>query len=156
MNRFSSFTATLLGVAVLSSSSAAKPVAIPEKRFDFIDTYCLDCHDSASEKGDVNLEFESIDWTSPESQHLWEKVHQVVEEGMMPPPKKKQPSAQDRKALVDWIDESLAANVEIGTTGPRRLSATEYEKTVRSVFEMPDFKLPMGFPSDKVRNCCMK
>lgn len=139
---------TLAGVVALSSFAMAEPIAIPEKRFDFIDTYCIDCHDSASKKGEVDLEFETIDWNSPKNQKLWEKVHQVVEEGMMPPAKKKQPSAYDRKAMVKWIDESLAKHVEIGTTGPRRLSAAEYEKTVRSVFEMPDFKLPMGFPSD--------
>lgn len=140
--------ATLAGVVALPSFVLAKPIAIPDARFDFIDTYCIDCHDSASEKGDVSLELDSIDWTSPKSQKLWEKVHQVVGEGMMPPAKKKQPSAQEKTAMVEWIDESLAKHVEIGTTGPRRLSSAEYEKTVRSVLEMPDFKLPLGFPSD--------
>ncbi|NRB77042.1 MAG: hypothetical protein HRU46_22005, partial [Verrucomicrobiales bacterium] len=43
--------------SVPQTTSAGEPeVHFPEKHFDFLEKYCLDCHDSLTEKGEVNLE----------------------------------------------------------------------------------------------------
>ena len=39
------------------SAQAEKPQAIlPEKNFDFLANYCLNCHDEEKQEGKVNLE----------------------------------------------------------------------------------------------------
>ena len=35
-----------------------------------------------------------------------------------------------------------------GGTLPRRLNNQEYQNTIRQLFNLPEFKLPMGFPHD--------
>ena len=137
-----------LSVFICGSLAESIATPIPEKPFALIEKYCLDCHDSDTEKGDINLDVESIDWTSAESQHLWERVLKAMDEGMMPPAKKKQPTAAEREELSLWLDSSLLKNIAINRTPPRRLSNTEYETTIKQLFEQHDFKLPVGFPPD--------
>ena len=122
--------------------------AIPEKQIAFLERYCLECHDSLSEKGDINLEALTVDWKSAESHHLWERVLGAVNEGMMPPAKKDQPTQGERAELTQWIDASLLEHISISHTPPRRLSNAEYQATIRSLFEKDDFVLPLGFPPD--------
>jgi len=121
---------------------------IPEKPYALIERYCLDCHDSDTQKGEVNLETESIDWSAKDNQHLWERVHKVVNEGLMPPENKKQPTSSEREELSRWLDSTLLQHIPIAITPPRRLSNTEYQTTIQKLFEIHDFKLPVGFPPD--------
>ena len=42
---------------LLVGFAAAEPSAVmPEKHFEILDKYCLSCHDSDTEKGEVNLD----------------------------------------------------------------------------------------------------
>ena len=66
----------------------------------------------------------------------------------MPPPDKKPPSREDRRAVLAFLDKNLLSNIPIGGTLPRRLNKAEYEATIRNLLHLPDFKLPLGFPND--------
>ena len=138
----SALMGTLLFPVLCSAS------AIPERPYALIERYCLDCHDSDVRKGEVNLEAVSIDWSAKEDRHFWERVLKAVDEGLMPPEKKKQPTPAEREELAKWLDASLLKHVPIATTPPRRLSNAEYEATLKQLFEIHDFKLPVGFPPD--------
>ena len=39
-----------------TSFTYAKDAIFPDKHFDFLDRYCLSCHDSGTKKGKIDLE----------------------------------------------------------------------------------------------------
>ena len=137
--------------AIVTKASASNPeegTPIPGRAVEFRTNYCIDCHDAASMKGDLNLDLTSIDWSQKESRALWAKVLKANEEGLMPPPKKDQPTGEEREKIIAWLDSSLVEHTPIGGTLPRRLNQAEYQATIRKLLHFPEFKLPMGFPSD--------
>ena len=137
-----------IGATSTLSLSAKTELPIPDAAYEVLSNYCLDCHDEAEMKGDVNLDLISIDWGQKDNRDLWEKAHYVAKEGFMPPAKKRQPNEKERATLIRWLDGKLLENTPIGGTPPRRLSADEYRSTIRSLFDLPDYELPLGFPKD--------
>lgn len=138
----------LIGQFVVGSVAAEEGTAIPKHALDILSEYCIGCHDAADKKGDLDLDLSAVDWSKKENRALWEKVLVANEQGLMPPPNKDQPTDEERKALVDWLDSSLLEHTPIGGTLPRRLSKAEYQTTIRQLFSLPDFELPAGFPRD--------
>lgn len=128
--------------------SRASVTPIPDQVQDVLMDNCLKCHDADSSKGDVNLDHLSIDWSNVEERNIWLRAMEAIEQGLMPPPDQKKPNREDRQALLAFLDGNLLKNVSIGGTLPRRLNKAEYEATVRDLLHLPDFKLPVGFPSD--------
>ena len=120
---------------------------IPEALDDFLFNYCLDCHDSASKKGDLNLEMDTLDWSDPHVGKIWTKVHHALSHGEMPPAKKSQPSPEERRKIVAWLNQTLTEKIPPGGTVLRRLNREEYENTVRDVLGIP-FSVPRSFPAD--------
>ncbi len=121
---------------------------IPERPLNILSDYCLNCHDEVEMKGDVNLDHLSVDWTRKENLELWERVLHMAKDKKMPPEEKRQPTLKERADLVAWMDETLSKHSPIGGTLPRRLSQDEYRATVRDLFGLPEFELPLGFPKD--------
>lgn len=133
----------------LLQSLTAKETPIPAKSAAFLERYCLDCHDTDTEKGEVNLELTAINWNSPKNLTFWQRVLEVTKDGSMPPKKqKKQPSVDERHEVIAWLDSSLLRHSKIGGTLARRLSNDEYQNTIRQLFNLPKFNLPIGFPQD--------
>lgn len=132
-----------LGVA----SVAAETTSIAKHVDTFLVEYCLDCHDADSEKGDINLDFLEIDWNDPHAAIVWAKAWDMLEGGEMPPEDKKQPSDEERAAVVSWLEGALLENDRPGGTVLRRLSREEYENSVSDVLKVP-FTVPSSFPAD--------
>ena len=135
------------GVSAVSLHANAE-LTIPDAPAEFLVNHCLNCHDEVEMKGDLNLDFDSISWGDRSEREVWERVHSMVEQGLMPPAKKPQPTDEERQAILPWLDQSLLAHTPIGGTPPRRLNQAEYAATIRSLFDLPDFELPLGFPRD--------
>jgi len=114
--------------------------------------YCVECHDALVKKGDLDLDSKLSDWSSPTNVKLWEKVLPVVSDGSMPPAKEPQPSDAERKMLAKWLDSSLRENTSFGGTLARRLSKEEYQNTIRILFDLPAYQVPLGFPDDSTRH----
>ena len=127
----------------------AKHSELPLQVDNFLGTYCLDCHDAETRKGEVSLDLLEIDWTDPHSAKIWGRVFEVIESGEMPPEKKKQPSDMEVQEVSNWLSHVLFENDKPGGTVLRRLSKDEYEKSVSSLFKIP-FTVPSSFPSDLV------
>ncbi|MEM1296632.1 MAG: DUF1592 domain-containing protein, partial [Verrucomicrobiota bacterium] len=138
----------LLGLLVLVTPGIAGAAAIPDQVLDVLADNCLDCHDGGSEKGGVNLDFGSIDFTQPDQLDLWLRTFDAIDQGLMPPPQKKQPTNEEREAVLAFLDPELLKHVPIGGALPRRLNQGEYEATIRKLFSLPKFSLPVGFPKD--------
>ena len=120
---------------------------IPEPSYGFLETYCLDCHDDFERKAEISLEASEIDWSDHESVELWERVIKVLNTGEMPPKKERQPSASERTAMTEWLDDRLLEHSPIGGTALRRLNKREYRSSLNELFEI-DFILPDSFPED--------
>lgn len=140
----------LLAAGCVSTISlhAAAELTIPDAPTEFLINHCLNCHDEVELKGDLNLDFESIAWGDPSEREVWEQVHSMVERGLMPPAKEPQPTVEELQAILPWLDQSLLDHTPIGGTPPRRLNQAEYAATIRDLFDLTDFKLPLGFPRD--------
>lgn len=120
---------------------------IPQSSYDFLETYCLDCHDDLERKGEINLEALDVDWKDHGSQDLWERAIKVLESGEMPPEDERQPSKGARSEMVEWIDASLLEHAPIGGAPLRRLNRREYQNTLNQLLGV-DYDLPEGFPQD--------
>ena len=112
------FLAGILAAPVIG----AETTLIPDQVQDVLMQNCLKCHDAESKKGDVNLDHGSIDWSNREELDIWLMAQDAIEQGLMPPPDKKQPSREDRRAVLAFIDKNLLKNIPIGGTLPRRLN----------------------------------
>ena len=86
-----------LSLGVSTSGFAREPIV------RFLETYCLDCHDKETAKGDVVLE------TFHEQQGL-RMLFDVYDQALleyMPPKKKKQPSPGERAEFIGQLDDML-------------------------------------------------
>ena len=139
---------TLIAAGVGLVLAKALPASIPDKQVEFLSNYCIDCHDADLKKGGINLDLESVDWEDKQSRDIWDRVLHVSDQGLMPPANKKQPSVDEWQTLREWVAPMLLKHTPIGGTLPRRLNKSEYQATIRQLFGMPEFELPIGFPGD--------
>ena len=115
-----------------------REVRFAEKHFDFIENYCLDCHDSASEKGKVNLEEISFKITNIREAELWQKVLNTLNSGEMPPEKKKQPEQKEKADFLDALAKTMVeARRSLSDSGGeitmRRLNRREYQNSIEAL-----------------------
>ena len=146
---------SLLFVSPLYSnkeSVKAPEVMMPKKHIDFLDYYCMDCHDTASQKGKVDLETLSFEIKSPRDAERWQKVLNAVNAGEMPPKKKDQPE-EDEKAdfLEDLAGTMVKARKLLADSGGhitmRRLNRREYQNSIK---ELLDIELDVSdLPNDQ-------
>jgi hypothetical protein len=114
--------------------------------------FCLDCHSTAKQKGDLDLErFASLKEVRRDTK-AWLKVAEMLDNGEMPPKEAKQPTSAERKQLRDWVERYLHAEslAQAGDPGPvvlRRLSNAEYTYTIRDLTGV-DLNPARDFPTD--------
>ena len=106
-----------------------------------LERYCIDCHDTESEEGEVNFDHFLTKAEAEQNPDLWESVAKLVKMEAMPPrDKTKQPTQAERAELVAW-SESLSERWDQGKLGwdpgrttIRRLNKNEYNYTIRDLF----------------------
>jgi hypothetical protein len=105
----------------------------------FLDTICSSCHGEVKQEAKLDLSpFSTIDSVRADLGH-WELVLERLESAEMPPEDApKQPSPEQRKAVVKWIQDlrSFEANRNANDPGSvlaRRLNAAEYDYTIRDL-----------------------
>jgi|UniRef100_UPI003782DD82 hypothetical protein len=151
-------TATLAGIG----AEQGKPVSVSETVRALVSERCMDCHDDATSKGDFSLESLG-DSVTDVTAIWWLRALEQIERGTMPPPKKKQPAADERQAVVLALESTLASFSESKpvreTAVLRRLNRTEYRRTLEDLLhldlsrrdpttEFPDDNRSHGFASD--------
>lgn len=139
-----------------------KPVSISKNVSAFVSERCMDCHDDATRKGDVSLESLG-DAVTDASAVGWLRALEQIERGTMPPPKKKQPTNEERQEAVLALESTLASfaqNRPVRDTAVlRRLNRTEYRRTLEDLLHLdlsrrdpttdfPDDNRSHGFASD--------
>jgi len=114
--------------------------------------YCLACHSTKINRGDLNLErFDSLAAIQRDLKP-WPHVIEQVEVGEMPPRGKLQPTADERKVILTWARALVDAEARKRAGDPghvpvRRLSNTEYDCTIRDLTGV-DLRPAREFPAD--------
>jgi hypothetical protein len=114
--------------------------------------YCLDCHSTKEMKGELDLQRFTSSTLVRKDVKPWQAMIQQLETGEMPPKDKPQPTASQRKLLLDWTrqfldDEARARAGDPGRVPLRRLSNTEYNNTIRDLTGV-DLQPTRDFPAD--------
>jgi mono/diheme cytochrome c family protein len=92
-----------------SAESALNSTALEDHATQVIRRYCVKCHGPEEQNGDVRLDaLETID--AVDRQKLFAAVQEQVHLGVMPPEEAKQPSPEDRKILLQWLDSQLTGD----------------------------------------------
>ncbi len=138
-------------VATIAMGKPAEPIPPPIQQL--LGRYCLDCHGAETQKGDLDLErFTSITEIAADS-GVWENVLHQIEDGEMPPKKKPQFTAEERKQFTAWVQQTLdgIALANAGDPGPvvlRRLSNHEYTYTIRDLTGVESLDPAREYPVD--------
>ncbi|HBV65309.1 MAG TPA: hypothetical protein DEF45_20060 [Rhodopirellula sp.] len=121
---------------VLTMTYAAE--TLPHQRL--VQRYCLDCHNTATTEGGLNLETVLPDSVAQHSD-TWERVIRKLSTHQMPPVGSDRPSAAAYNSALDYLTTTLdSAEVEAPNPGfvPsfRRLNRTEYENAIRDLLDL--------------------
>ena len=113
--------------------------------------YCQRCHNV--NKMTSGIRVDQLDG-SLEDRHLflWKDILTQVEDEAMPPEGEIQPTAQERKLLVDWIKQALitARSRNMAKNGSvRRMTVAQYRNTLRDLLGLEDDVTDI-LPSDGV------
>lgn len=132
----------LLDVSGLRIPSLIFALLVPclqaeEEWAEVIAIHCFDCHDSASAKGEVDLE-EALTHPLGARSELWERALRQLQGGMMPPKGKSRPEGGEAKLLLGHLEKTLDDHAtdhpNPGRTETlRRLTRTEYEFVIRDL-----------------------
>jgi hypothetical protein len=122
----------------------------------FLSRYCTGCHDAEVQKGERRLDdLPGRIGTDLAVAERWQEVLHQLQLGEMPPAKKKQPTDEERRALIAWIDAQLAevqtaAQSRGGHVVHRRLNRLEYRYTIQDLFGFAgEFDPTTNFPGDE-------
>jgi len=134
---------TVSGLSLAIGLLAVAPATAAELSYEgdikpLLEQYCYECHDSANKKGSLDLEILTRDSDLYAKPTLMEDLEWVVGEEEMPPADAKQPTAEERKRLVDWMHESILAIQNASPDDPGvvvmpRISSEEYDYVVRDL-----------------------
>lgn len=139
----------LLDVCSILHAAEAKPDA-------FLTRYCAQCHGVDEQKGDRR--FDNLPTTVGADIAIaerWQEILHQLQLGEMPPADEKQPTDDERRAMIGWIEAQVTQAQTIaqdrgGHVVHRRLNRAEYLNTVRDLFGFEgDFDPTTGFPGDE-------
>ncbi len=142
---------TLAAVATVTAQCRAEgePGGAPA----FLVKHCVECHDSATNKGGLDLTELGFDLTAPGVFDKWVAVHDRVSTGEMPPKKRPRPDRAEVETLTRSLSASLAAAELAETAGRgratrRRLNRYEYENVLRDLLHAPWLQVKDALPED--------
>lgn len=112
---------------------------MPKKHFAIVEKYCLDCHDSATAKGEFDIENLSFEISKDvQTADHWQKVLNALNSGEMPPEKKPQLTAEEKSGFLEDLSlQMVTARNALSDSGGqiplRRLNRREYANTIESL-----------------------
>ena len=129
------FHSHLIALALLAPAAQADTAAVYDKEIvPLLESYCYKCHGEGEDKGHFSMdEFKDL------SKHLGDRKHWIavwhnLRSQVMPPSDEDQPTVEDKKKLMAWIEKDVfkldPANPDPGRVTIRRLNRTEYQNAV--------------------------
>ena len=119
-----------------------------------LEKYCFSCHGPDEQNEEVRVDLVTGGITIRENRQMWERVFQMVKFGSMPPEDESQPSPEERKQIISWLDQALNfldcdQRYDPGRVTVRRLNRLEYHNSIRDLFGVA-LDPTKDFPSDDV------
>ncbi len=151
VNRCGSTIVTITLVLLVAMRIEAAD-SFAEKFQPFAEKYCNRCHNSKEARGELDLSRYS------ESRHVtkdfrrWKNIIDFIRHGEMPPEDEQQPTIEERTLVIETLEAILLeeAKKHAGDPGailPRRLSNTEYDRSIRDLTGF-DIRPTSDFPAD--------
>ena len=97
-------------LAPLSARAAASTQNYKKQAEPLIQKYCFDCHGEGMSKGEVSFDSYTNLAAHLEDRKLWLAVWGNLQSQMMPPAKKPQPSDEERRQVIKWIERDVFKN----------------------------------------------
>jgi len=139
---------------VAEAAPEGDPAGAGEFRRDIrpiLQEFCFDCHGDGMDKGGVTFDRFVSDDAMLADHDLWLRALKNLRAGIMPPPKKDQPGAEQKQKLEAWIKSAVfrldPAHPDPGRVTVRRLNRVEYRNTIRDLLGV-DFDTASEFPAD--------
>jgi hypothetical protein len=111
-----------------------------EQVLPLMEEYCYDCHGDGAQKGDFSIE-ELISLKSfDDHSKQWDRVWKNIYNRNMPPANVPQPGDEEISTLLSWVEKSAfkhdPGQIDPGHIVLRRLNRTEYENTIKELFQV--------------------
>lgn len=141
---------------LISSALHAAPPQVPGQSYakdiqPLLKKYCWDCHAEGEKKGDLALDEFADEGAIWAGKKTWSTVQFHLENWMMPPPKKEQPTPAERITITRYLDLLLNPydpnKPDPGRVTIRRLNRVEYNNTIRDLLGV-DARPADEFPED--------
>lgn len=118
---------------------------------EFLAANCLDCHNAETKEGSFDITALSVDLADPQVFATWQKMHDRVEKGEMPPDstltrKQTDPFLKALRTLLMSADQKSITTD--GRAVVRRLNRYEYENTLRDLLDAPWLHIKHMLPED--------
>ncbi len=147
---FAAFTLLSAAGGLVCRAVEPGPALHPEVKA-LLKERCYDCHADGEKKGEVSFDTAASDEALLADKDLWFRVLKNVRGGLMPPPGKGQPTAEQKAQLAGWIKADVfqldVKQPDPGRVTVRRLNRTEYRNTIRDLTGV-DFRVEDEFPAD--------
>jgi hypothetical protein len=141
-------------LAILAVAAPRCWAEAPDSRIQaFLEQHCLECHESVSNKGGLDLTELTFDLAAPAVFARWVAVHDRVVAGEMPPKNKPRPQPQEVEAFTRSLSATLVAgeqdqSAREGRATQRRLNRYEYENVLRDLLHAPWLQVKDALPED--------
>ena len=126
-----------------------------------LEQYCLSCHGPEKQKADIRFDEVDPDMVNGPDAEIWSYARDMLNSGDMPPKRSPQPSAEQRRAVVSWLNAELeeAARAHEGERRSvlRRLNKSQYTNSLQDLLGLSidfgqvlpdDSKSEMGFTNN--------
>jgi hypothetical protein len=142
-------TALLSFPGVLSTPASAQ---VPGEVAALVKSHCVECHSGSKPEAGLNLKQLKFDLADRRTFTTWERVHDKLAAGEMPPPDAEQPSPDERRMAVGTLHKtlhatSLAQQKTEGRVALRRINRTQHENTLNDLLGV-SVKLGDVLPDD--------
>ena len=122
-------------VFCLMSTMASALEEFEKTSQDFLEKYCLRCHDSSKQKGKFRIDNLSSDFNNHSIAEKWNEVRFRISASEMPPEDEIQPTAEEIGNIVDKLTQKIREGSAVrmaqrASMEYYRLSREEYAHTI--------------------------
>lgn len=142
------------GQSAAREGAAGSGLSFETHALPFLKQHCADCHSGEEPEASISLAGFTSERAMLKQRKLFERIKDLIEQGVMPPANAEQPTAAEKEPVLAYLQHALyyidcSQGVDPGRVTIRRLNRTEYNNTVRDLVGV-NFKPAADFPADDV------